>query len=657
MAWINRLPHADAATARRLWLIVPLALTVAPHLTVLPAWLGLSWAMCAVVSLRLAGGTAPRALRWLKPLLTLAGIAGVLLEFGSVLGTHAGVALLVFLSGVKQLELETARDRYGLLFLGCFLLVAWFLSHQEIGAAAWMTLASVALTAGLLAENKGDAPPAATLGQAALLLVQALPLALLLFVLFPRLQAPLWGLSQDAAASTGLSDHMRPGDIGRLILSDDLALRAEFVGADPSPDKLYWRGPVFWDFDGRTWGNRTPPPPGKPHAAPIGTTTAYILTLEPQRWLLLLGLPRELPALGPDVETRLSTDLQWLPRKPFSQRLRYRLDAWLDYRLDPALDPVWRRRALELPPGNPQALELAANWRHDANGAVRSALDLFRQQAFHYTLSPLPLGEEAIDDFLFGTRRGFCEHYASAFVFLMRAASVPARVVTGYQGGEFNALGKYWIVRGRDAHAWAEVWLAGRGWVQVDPTAAVAPTRVSQGLDADLPAGERPSRMTFAAAWLQPLHLGWDLVNQRWNQWVLGYDFDRQHAFLNRLNPSLASLQGMVWALGLTGGLLLAGLSAWLFLGHRRQTDPVHRAWLRFCTRLQRIGLVYAADEAPETFARRAAAARPDLAAEIGRIAELYLDLRYGRAPTSQLRNLHRAVQDFRPPRHEHGVG
>jgi len=668
MVWTDR-PQFSRALATRLWVVVPLALTVAPHLIGLPVWLGLTWSGCAAISLMLAGRAAPRALAWLKAPLAMAGIAGVMMHYGTVLGPQGGVALLVFLSGAKLLELDRPRDRYGLLFLGCFLLVAWFLTHQEIGTAVWMGIAAIGLVAGLVAEQVNlpvspveglgvGARPGPALVQAATLLGQALPLALLLFVLFPRLPAPLWGLPHAAAAGTGLSDHMRPGDIGRLILSDDLALRAEFEGADPPVERLYWRGPVFWDFDGRTWGNRAPPPAGVPRAAVSGPAAACTLTLEPQqlRSLILLGFPATLPTLGPELETVVSADLQWLTRQPVSRRLRYRLETWLDYRLDPDLDPAWRRRALALPPGNPQARALAAGWAAGGDAAaVRSALTMFRRQPFHYTLNPPPLGNEPVDDFLFASRRGFCEHYASTFVFLMRAAGVPARVVTGYQGGEFNALGKYWIVRGRDAHAWAEVWLAGQGWRQIDPTAAVAPLRVERGLDAALPAGE--GRRLVDLSWLRPLQLGWDLVNQRWNQWVLGYDFDRQHAFLTRFSPTLASLQGMVWTLVAAAALVVAALSAWLFLSQRRDADPVQRAWLHFRKRLARIGLEPAVGEAPEVFARRAAAARPDLAGEIGRIAELYLGLRYGQAPADTLLELRGALRAFQPSRHARPIG
>jgi transglutaminase-like putative cysteine protease len=329
---------------------------------------------------------------------------------------------------------------------------------------------------------------------------------------------------------------MHPGDISRLIQSDELAFRAEFKARQPTPQQLYWRGPVLWDYDGRTWLTHTPPDFVPLHAAGLGEPLTYRLILEPQRqpWLLLLGLPKRLPPLP---GSHLGPDLQWQSDKPIDQRLQYEVEAWPDYRLQADTPPG--PRALALPAeGDPQARELARQWQaQSANDAaiVARALTLFRQEPFHYTLAPPPLGLNAVDGFLFASRRGFCEHYAGSFVFLMRAAGVPARVVTGYQGGEKNPLGGHYVIRGRDAHAWAEVWLAGQGWVRVDPTAAVAPSRVERGIAGALPAHERIGGFVDAG-WLMPLRLTWDLVNNQWNVWVLGYDDDRQRRLLERLD-------------------------------------------------------------------------------------------------------------------------
>jgi transglutaminase-like putative cysteine protease len=539
-----------------------------------------------------------------------------------------------------------------------FLLVAHFLDAQNLVTAAYMAVAALGLVAGLIATQTRNAELAGAASRnlklAGQLLVQALPLAILLFLLFPRIHGPLWGLPQQAAAKSGLSDRMSPGDISQLIQSDELAFRAEFPGARPDSNRLYWRGPVLWDYDGRAWRTVRPIEPTAPNAAGIGSPVRYTLTLEPhrQRWLFLLGLPTRLPG----IPSSLGPDLQWLAKDPVTERLRYEIDAHLDYRLDPELTGDARARALDLPSGiNPRARGLAEIWRGAGTGdvaIVEQALTLFRQQAFFYTLNPPLLGEAAVDDFLFTTRRGFCEHYASAFTFLMRAAGVPARVVTGYQGGEFNPYGNYWMVRGRDAHAWAEVWLAGRGWTRVDPTAAVAPSRVESGVDAALPAAERPAGLvTLEGAWLRPLRLGWDLLNNRWNQWVLGYNQDRQRQFLAGLNPMLATLRGMISLLVIMATATLLLLSLRLLGQRRSRGDRTVRAYARFCARLGRLGLPRAPAEGAEAFGRRAAQARPDLAEEIDRITRLYVDLRYGMADPAATRPLEAAVRGFRPAR------
>jgi protein-glutamine gamma-glutamyltransferase len=558
-----------------LWLILPLAMVLAPHALDLPIWISLSWVIFALLSVHSSQRKKTWS-GWLKMLLSLAGVAGVLLQYGTVIGPQGGVALLVFLSGAKLLEIQTSRDRLGLLFVGCFLLVAYFLNSQSLLMAGYMVFAAGALVAAMIANTQTNtqtslqtSPQAApelraTLGMAGRLLVQALPLALLLFLLFPRLQGPLWGLPQQGAAQTGLSDRMSPGDFGQLTLSDEIAFRVEFSTPPPSPNALYWRGPVLWDFDGRTWQTRFSVPTTSVRVEALGRPITYAITLEPhrQRWLFLLGLPRELPAKVASIETSLGPDLQWLSKTAITQRLRYQIDADLDYRFEAdGLSATSRSRTLALPEGNPQARALAAQWvKQTANQSaseqaiVNQALAHFRNEAFFYSLKPPLLGENSVDDFLFVSRRGFCEHYASAFVVLMRAAGIPARVVTGYQGGELNPLGNYWIVRQRDAHAWAEVWLPNLGWTRVDPTAAVAPNRVERGLNAALPANERPAGlMTLNTNWLMPLRQGWDLINNQWNQWVLGYNQDRQREFLARLNPFLSTWQGMAWGLGRCG--------------------------------------------------------------------------------------------------------
>ncbi len=331
---------------------------------------------------------------------------------------------------------------------------------------------------------------------------------------------------------------MTPGSLSNLILSDAVAFRVRFVGNQPLPKQLYWRGPVMWDFDGRTW---TAPRVlyGTPEFTAHGPPIAYEVTLEPhnKRWLFALELPGKVPP-----RAFASADFQLYAVAAGEHARALRDDLFPRLQLRPDRGP--RRAAARAAPcrrdptraRRPSAHELRA--RHQDDRAVMQAvLTRFRNEKFFYTLTPPLLGkDDPVDEFLFETRSGFCEHYSSAFAVLMRAAGIPARIVTGYQGGEVNLLGNYLIVRQAEAHAWTEVWLRNEGWVRVDPTAAVSPLRVESGISAAVPRTDPLPlfvRGDFAA--LRQLRLTWDLMANTWNQWVLGYTPERQRLLLSRV--------------------------------------------------------------------------------------------------------------------------
>jgi len=641
------------ARQRALWLALPLALAVAPHLLRLPLWFAALWVLSFGLFLSVRFNRPGRAAGLLRLALAGAGLAGILAEFGTLFGPRGGVALLVLLTALKLQEARGPRDQFILIYLGYFLLMLNFLESQHPGLAVYLFTVSTALTAALITRQQARLPsPAHVFRVASTLTMQALPVALLLFLVFPRLPAALGGLIQAGPAQSGLSDDMQPGAISELILSNAVAFRVDFDNPGTDASRLYWRGPVFTHFDGQAWtaaaesASATPPELDR-----LATPLDYRVTLEPhgRHWLFVAGHSSTAPVPG----ARLSADLQWLSPRPVSERLGYHLRVWQDYQLDPdELSATRRAAALALPDGlNPRSRNLAQTWLRQANTpgqVVELALAHLRESPFFYTLKPPPLGRNGVDDFLFESQRGFCEHYANAFAVLMRMAGIPARVVTGYQGGERNPLGDYWIVRQRDAHAWVEVWLSGRGWVAVDPTAAVAPERVESGLDAALPSGERP--MAFDWPWLRPLQHGWDLFNLRWYQWVLGFDPARQRDLLSMLHPALASLRGMLWAVVLTGlgSLILMGLLV-LRPWRRPARAAAVRHYARVCAKLARIGLVRTAQEGPRAFAERVRVARPDLAVEVDALTALYIGQRYDRADTKSLRQLAARSRRFRP--------
>ena len=632
------------------WLLAVALATAGPHAGHLPLWLSLlvGGALLWRAWLWFQGGQLPP--RWSLALLVIGAVAGIGWQFHSLLGKDAGVAMLVVFMALKPLEMRSPRDALVIIMLGYFLLLTHYFYSQSIPTGLWLLTAMALLTATLIRLHGGAQPLAAIARYAGLLLLQALPFMLILYLLFPRVAGPLWGLPQDAYAGlSGLSNQMSPGSISNLIQSGAIAFRSQFVGELPEKSELYWRGPVFDTYDGLTWTAR---PRYAPLPAPvieaIGSSHAYssILEAHNQRWLLALDVPTRLP---PD--SSLAPTLEALAREPLRVRSRFSFTSTLDYRANRSETSEALQQALTLPPKlNPRTRALADEWKsRPPEKIAEAALAMFRNQQFHYTLRPPLLGPDAMDEFLFVARRGFCEHYASAFVFLMRAAGVPARVVAGYQGGEVNPVDGYLTVRQSDAHAWAEIWLAGKGWVRVDPTAAVAPSRIEQGIVAALPAGDPlPTLVRLDAQWMRELRNRWEAANNSWNQWVLGYNPQRQREVLARLGLTDPDWRSMSAWLAVLCGVLLLAVTLWT-LPKRRPTDPALRAWQRYCAQLGRRGVRRAEWEGPIAFAQRVADERPELAALTDEAAECYARLRYGRGGGEQLRLLQQCVHRLPP--------
>jgi transglutaminase-like putative cysteine protease len=635
------------------WLLLSLTLVMALHVTHFPVWVSLFVVGFGAWRYLIAhkGWQLPRL--WLLLPLTLLGALGIVATYRGLFGRDASVALLAVMLALKLMETQNQRDHVLLIFAGYFLTITAFLFNQSIAVGAFMLLPLIGLTAALI----GVSHPNGELGWrfrtklAGSLLAQAAPVMLALFLLFPRVPGPLWGVPQDAYSSmSGLSDSMSPGDISQLSLSGAIAFRVEFDDAAPTNNRLYWRGPVLWHYDGRSWlMNRYSNMPVESLQVQ-GQPKRYRVTLEPhnRNWLLMLDMPTALP---PDAV--ISPDWQVLARRPVRTRMRYEGASHLDYTLGLSLAERARERALQLPEnGNPRSRALARQWAAESDNPqeiVQRALRMYSTQQFIYTLAPPRLGTNAMDEFLFSTRRGFCEHYAGSFVFLMRAAGVPARVVTGYQGGELNPVGNYLIVRQSDAHAWAEVWLEGRGWVRVDPTAAVAPSRVEMGIAGALPQDEAlPLLARRDYPWLRKLYLNWDAVNNGWNQWVLGYNQQRQLELLSRLTGSRLTWQDLALALMTSVAAIVLAISYVLLRGRRQKLEPLQRLYAEFLHKLKSAGLRRLPQEGPQDFGKRAAQRLPAQAAVINEITETYLRLRYRKADPQTLQELRRKIKSFR---------
>ncbi|MBI5752579.1 MAG: DUF3488 domain-containing transglutaminase family protein [Hydrogenophilales bacterium] len=637
-------------------LLATMALVIAPHATRLPLWLT-AFAAGVIAWRYLAGrGKLSMPSKWMLLSLAFAATLGILLQYHTLFGRDAGVALFTLMVALKLLELKSERDAWLTVFLGYFLVITHFLYSQNLFIAAYLFLIAWLLTTLLIAfsQPRAQLPWPVQFKLSAKLLLQAAPVMLVLFVLFPRVAGPLWGMPQDAFAGvTGLSDSMSPGAISRLAQSDAVAFRVEFTGPLPPPAQRYFRVLVLDRFDGRTW-HASKTQALQDTLIPQGPAVRYNITLEPhdKPWLPVMDYadPATLP-----IGAQLNHDFSATQKEAVQQRKRYSVTSYPAFGGSLSTEAEAIPRAMRLPvAGNPRARALAAKVRQesrDQENFVNKMFIRFHNEPFVYTLNPPRLTGDSVDEFLFDTQRGFCEHYAGSFAYLMRAAGIPARIVTGYQGGEFNQLGNYLIVRQADAHAWTEVWFAGRGWVRIDPTAAVAASRIEQGLASALPAGEAlPFFLREPSPWMRQLKFSWDTLNNRWNQWVLGYDQERQVSLFARLGFGIVSWQDLGMYLLAGVGSVIGVLALFTLRGRREYAGKVERAYATFCARMARIGITRAPNEGPLDFAARAKALRPDLAPRIEAITRLYVALRYGvNAKSEWVQDMTRLIAQFRP--------
>jgi len=638
----SRLPREGRDT---LFLLGVIAWTVLPHASHLPAWCTALTALVLLWRAALAVGNGPLPGRSLL-VAVLAVAAGLtFMSYRTLLGKEPGVTMAVVLMALKTLELRARRDAFVVFFLGFFLVLTHFLYSQSIGVAAAMLVSVWGLLTALVLSHMPVGQP--SLKQAALLAgrtaLLGAPIMLLLFLLFPRI-GPLWGVPKDGLAATGLSDRMRMGSVAEIAQDDRIALRLRFDGPAPAPESLYFRGPVLARFDGIEWRVLVPRFPQRlqPQAElrTSGRTLAYEMTVEPLR-LPTLPLLETSPA-APSIEgyrLRQTPDLQWLTDRPMIDRLRLRAEANLRFEHGPKEPVLGLQDYLELPPGfNPRTLEWAAALRRDpafANAGpselAQRVMQHIRQGGYTYTLAPGEYGRHAVDEFWFDRKEGFCEHFAAAFVVVMRALDVPARIVTGYQGADPVPVDGYVIVRQSAAHAWAEYWQAGRGWVRADPTAAVAPDRISRSLRLAPPPGLVAGAIdAMNPELLQRLREGWEALNNRWNQWVLNYSRGQQLEVLKDLGFDAPDWQTLAKLLvtALSSLALLGAAWAWW---DRHRIDPWTRQREALLRTLRRVGVEAQAHDAPGMLARRVRERHGEAGAPLAALLDRLEAQRYGR--------------------------
>lgn len=667
-SWRRALPsvgstYADTMDSRTLYAMSALIFLVQlPHLLTLPVWV--SAIGCVLVVARLVLLRNPRhtlLANALSPLgVTLLATASAMLirwDYGYFIGRDPCVAFLFILVAAKFAEVRRAKDATLLLCLCAFLLLTQYFYAQTILSAVLTLPAVFALAYSLSILRDADNPEStsAQLKMIGALLVQGLPLAAVLFIVFPRLPGPLWALPEDAMATTGLSDSMSPGAIGQLSLSDAVAFRVDFDGKVPAPNELYWRGPVLTEFDGRNWGVSSLKIEASPgFSGPQSQVTDYTVTLQAHRqhWLFALESASTLPISYNAAQEKYSVytrslgkmydDGQLVATDAVSQTLRYRQSSVLSDTFPSIGTP--RNETLFLPGQNIRTINFARKMRlkaADDSAFAQAVLNHFNKQAFRYTLQPQTLGHAPVDEFLFDTREGFCEHYASAFVVMMRAAGIPARVVTGYQGGEMNE--DYMIVRQSSAHAWTEAYIDGL-WRRYDPTSAVAPSRVEGGLAAALPDESSVPRMARQAPGiLRDMQLRWDAINHHWQRLVIDFDNDSQANLWERTGLGIPSPLQLTVTM-----IVVMGLWSAFVLGVPRPGGkklPVQeRCWQRLTRLLQSRALTREHNETPAEYLQRATRQWPAHELRWQRLQAAFAQLRFQRLAPDKQQALQRQI-------------
>jgi len=633
----------------RRWSLLAALACALPLLLLVPFWL----AAVLLAAFGLAAWSDRRWPAWLRLALTLMLGGLVLAGFGFRIGRDTACAGLLAMLMLKPFETHSLRDAYSLLGFSLFAPFAAFLLDQGPLTLS-LSLPAVALslmTWAMLLPGSTLTPLAALqrTGFAALL---AVPVAFAGFWLFPRLPAPMWGLPENSVGRMGLGDRMTPNEWLDALVDDSAALRAHFYGRTPPREQMYWRGPVLVDFDGEAWEREPSAAPAPPGQRPGPLVYRYGGRLGPtERYdMPLLDLPLEAPA-----GSRLNSEFTVVSDVALNNLVRYEGRSAPASRFALQLSPGERARALRLPRGHdPRTLELAQQWRRETPDPrlLTRRFMAWLHRDFKYTISAPPVGFNATDEFLFTTRLGFCQHFSSAYAVFMRAAGVPARVVTGYVGGHYNSIGDYWLLKHKDAHAWNEIWLEGSGWVRVDPTAAIAPENILDTLD-DLQARQQADQgggLGDAARMLLPMFDGADFMRRQWNRLVLGFNAERQKNLLAPLGIDDADPWQLVTAFAAGSALALLATLWFLLHEHRDRSDPLLTAWRAFTARLRRAGIDKRLDEPPLSFGQRAAELAPKQAEHLLSVSGRYAQWRYaGLALTDEeQRELARDLREFR---------
>lgn len=653
-------------------MLIAQALVILPHIMRLPLWITLLCAACTIWRVMVFRGRWSYPNKWIKAFFVFGGFLGVGFGYGTLLGLEPWIGILIVAFVLKLLEMHQQRDAYTVVILAYFVALTGFLFEQSIPYTLYIYVCVTLVTAALVGINQTmfNVTPRKTIRKASVMLLQAIPLMLVLFVLFPRI-APLWTVPLPTnVARTGVSDSMSPGNIAELVQSDELAFRATFEGDIPAYSDLYWRGLVlsYFDGDNQSWNQERPGLYGRTLRGSEGVTewsdameyigdpVSYSIIMEPtnRNWLFSLTLPKptDLKRVG------LVRDFRFYSFREIGTRFRYELTSYLDFRTDRNLSDFWRYRYTLIPKNdNPETKKLATAIRAGSDSPAEFLANVLRLYAddYVYTLRPPIVEGHTIDEFLFESKRGFCEHFAGSFVYLMRAGGVPARVVVGYQGGEFNRRGSYVAVHQFDAHAWAEVWFENDGWVRVDPTSIVAPERITSGLESAV-FGEDTfladiglSLMKFRSTlWITELRLQIGAINHYWDAWVVGYTPSVQMSLLRQYFGDVDQTTIGMILVGTFFGILMITAAFLLLKRSHRKLAPVDQEYLRFCRILEGEKLERFLGEGPLDYATRAGEQRPDLAPGIRAVTNAYIKANFIDDQPEEVEILRKAIRNMK---------
>lgn len=674
-----------------LWLFVVQVFVLAPHLLHAPLWVAVVWVGVVFWRWRIFQGAGNYPKKLHKTLMVFICSTGLVVSLGLSFNFMSMVSLLLVGFILKLLEVKNRKDFILLVYVAFFILATQFIEFNHFVAAFYGFFCLVLLCTLLLQlyQNpvlQGNVLRTHTLQkQRALknfwmklnpsmfILLQAIPFMFILFIVMPRLGS-FWSVPSPQHAKTGMSDTMSPGDISELIQSDELAFRVTFAEKIPANEKLYWRSLVLSSFDGRRWSQafstKTPQqsiPQGSQTIIPsmqswwekieyLGDKTTYDIVVEPsgRPWLYVLTAPEVWSG-----KLILGDDLHLQSIVPITQRMSYKVTSALHYRLEASgQDPAALKQNLQLPQhGNPETRRVAREWFAETGSTEKLIEKVFSyyHKSFFYTLRPPSLGGDSVDEFLWQSRQGFCEHFASSFVFFLRAAGIPARVVVGYQGGELNSIENYLVVSQRDAHAWAEVWISGRGWVLMDPTAAIAPERIRRGIAESLNATDQKllsQQFGSSFKFLISMRDQWDALNFQWIRWVMNYDSSLQSSLLNGLLHNVNPLRLALLILGAAGIAVMLIFAVLFFRSHHKKLPPMERStqliYQQLSKKLKQCGVMAQVGETPRHLVLRAVRLRPDLAPALHRLIDLYEQLVYAEN-IAVLPHLARDLANFSP--------